>query len=222
MKKGFFLACAAWLLPLTSFAAQTEVAKSWNTVTFNIKHNNYRFYLEPQLRIQDAPNKLDQVLNNVGLGYLITPTLTLWAGTTSLIIGSLSDEIPHSREFRIWQQISTSHKIQQYDLQWRTRLEERKREHFSDLNYRLRTRLTVEHPFYKVFSVVWYDEFFINLNRPIWITSKRADQNRFFIGMDYQATKTWTVGLGYLNQYIFTKLPIIGHVASLHLKWENN
>ncbi|MGQ3887746.1 DUF2490 domain-containing protein [Legionella sp. CNM-1927-20] len=222
MKKGFLLACAAWLLPLTSFTAQTEVAKIWNTVTINIKHNNYRFYLEPQLRIQDAPNKLDQALNNVGLGYLVRPTLALWIGTTSLIIGSLSDEIPNRREFRVWQQMVLSDKIQQSDLQWRTRLEERKREQFSDLNYRLRTRLTIEQPFYKSLSWVWFDEFFINLNRPTWITSNTIDQNRFFIGVDHKASKTLTVGLGYLNQYIFTKPPLVGHVASFYLKWENN
>ncbi|WP_419418663.1 DUF2490 domain-containing protein [Legionella sp. D16C41] len=201
--------------------AQTDIAKIWNTLTINLKHQNYRFYLEPQLRLQDAPNKLDQFLNNMGVGYQITPSLALWAGTTSLIVGSLNIA-PNRSEFRFWQQMTLMKNNKNYNLHWRTRLEERKRELFPDLNYRLRNRLTVNKVFYKSLGWVLANELLVNLNKPIWITTKTLDQNRFFIGISQKASKNLTVGIGYLNQYIFTTEPIIGHVASLSAQWENN
>ncbi len=215
-----FLIVVILIIPIKNGLAQIEVAKIWNTLTININSNNYRFYLEPQLRVQDAPNPLDQFLNNIGVGYRVLPSLTVWVGTTSLIIGSLTANVPDRTEFRTWQQSVLAGKVNQYNLQLRSRLEERRRDNFSALNYRFRNRLTINRPFYKSLNWVWYDEFFINLNRPIWITSNTIEQNRFLIGINQKASKTFTVGVGYLNQYIFTKPRIIGHVASLFAQIE--
>ena len=54
-------------------------------------------------------------------------------------------------------------------------------------------------------SIVGYDEIFINLNTLTGLNNIGYDQNRFFMGIGYQINSFATAEIGYLNQYIYRR-----------------
>ena len=89
-------------------------------------------------------------------------------------------------------------------LNSRTRLEERQRIDQSIVAFRLRERLWLRIPFkrWERYSFSSFDELFFNLNHPSWTSPYLFEQNRAFIGVAKQLSKSTILDIGYLNQFL--------------------
>ena len=121
------------------------------------------------------------------------------------------------QEYRPWQQFQLEKAQKYFHFYWRTRLEERKRQNFSEISVRFRQRITLQStkPLADKFYPVVYDELFFNLNQVEWIDTNTLNQNRMFLGFDINF-KSFILQLGYLNRVRFeTEQNNITHILQL-------
>lgn len=201
--QGLFLIVSLSILA-PSWAAQTN-NKFWSSFTLTGNYGAFLYNIEPQLRLINKNNSFNQFLTNAGGGYQVAPSWQLWLGQT---IGTLSQDtvIGDYEEYRIWEQIVWQQKINTVQLISRSRLEERKSFYFAEWANRFRERLLINVPLTNNFSLAASNEFFINLNQVDWITTKTWDQNRAYIGVVQQLSKSTFLNVGYMNQWIFTPI----------------
>ncbi|WP_232505578.1 DUF2490 domain-containing protein [Legionella clemsonensis] len=171
------------------------------------------FQIEPQLRVRDRPYLFDQFLTNFGGGYQLSPQWTLSLGGTT--VTTKTNQGPSLQESRVWEQVLFKHEQAPW-LTLRSRLEQRTLQDSNQWSYRLRERLTLKKALTDNLSLVWFDEFFINVTRADWINTKTIDQNRILISLDQQASKSLVIGAGYLYQYVFSTPRQASHVISLY------
>lgn len=185
-----------------------EHTKLWSTATILGSFQNdsrWKYYLEPQLRFIDDSYKFNQAILVAGAGYQTTSDVILLGGFGWYLTKNLSGDILH--EYRLWQQISwLIPSAPTYSLINRTRLEERKLADHPGIAYRFRERLFARIPFkrWPTHSLALYDEIFLNLNQPNWVIPHFFEQNRAFIGIGTELTKTVIFDIGYLNQYLMS------------------
>ncbi|KTC86750.1 hypothetical protein Lbru_0691 [Legionella brunensis] len=201
-------------MPKQLWAIQT-VERVWSTLGLNTQIGKFSYQLEPQLRVIDQPNLFDQFLTNFSGGYQFSPQWNIALGTTSVTTAQNPGFSPSTQEMRLWQQVTYTQKHFP-GFMIRSRIEERKRLDASAIGYRLRERITLKKKLTDSLSLVGFEEFFININQPNWLPTQTVDQNRILISLDQAASKTLTVGAGYLYQYIFSNPRQASHVISLY------
>jgi hypothetical protein len=161
-----------------------------------------KYYFEPQLRLIDDAYVLNQLYFLFGLGYQIAPNLVLLAGPGWILIKNTQGQVSH--EYRLWEQatwnVMPEHLI---NLVSRTRLEEQIRDTNRQLSVVLRERVLGRIPIknWDHHFITLFDEMFFNLNQPKWVAPHFFAQNRAFIGLGIQLSKTMIIDMGYLNQY---------------------
>ncbi|WED44358.1 DUF2490 domain-containing protein [Legionella cardiaca] len=187
--------------------------KVWSTFGLNTNLGKFSYQLEPQLRVMNRQNVYDQFLNNFNGSYQLSPQLVFTLGTT--YVNTWQNQGSNLQETRLLEQVSYTPRRYSW-LSIRSRIEQRKRQDSNQLNYRLRERLTLKKRLTDSLSLVGFDEIFINLNQPDWISTKTFDQNRILISLDQQASKSLVLGAGYIYQYILSKPRQVGHIASLY------
>lgn len=166
------------------------------------KLDKWRWWLEGQIRFLGDDPDFNQGLVRPGIGYAVTPGLTVWAGygwfRTSPPSGSDFDES------RIWQQLSWSRAFDQVRFATRTRLEQRFVEGSNDTGLRFRQRVELAYPSTSRVYATVNDEVFVNLNDTDYGALAGFDQNRFFVGPGWAVDEDRHVRIeaGYLNQYI--------------------
>jgi hypothetical protein len=158
--------------------------------------------IEPQIRFNDQALQLNQVLTNAGLGYNVSSPWSIWLGFTYAT--NAQDALGNDHEVRLWEQAVWEKQTTTYKLLSRTRLEQRKSLYFTQIANRIRERFVVSIPIKDELSSVFYDEIFFNFNRVPWITTKTLDQNRIYLGLEQEASPRFSIGIGYMNQYIFS------------------
>lgn len=161
-----------------------------------------RYWLEAQARFDDDASHLQQDFLRPGLGYDLTPRVTIWAG-----YGWFDTELQDGRDFgehRIWQQVTWSGAapLAGFAPGTRTRLEQRLVEDAGDTGLRLRQLFRGQRPLAGPWSLVLQDEVFVNLNDTDAGTAAGFDQNRAFAGVAWQFAPLARLELGYLNQFI--------------------
>lgn len=159
------------------------------------------FYdLFPEARSSITTGEYNQTHLNAAIAYNVTPNFNVWLGSTMVLPGTAN------REERLWQQIVWNILNNETIIfAFRSRLQENRRENFSQWLTLFRQRATLSLPklfFHKVTPII-YDEIFIHLNHPIWDNSKTLSQNRYFAGLRFPLAKSASLDLGYLNQYLF-------------------
>lgn len=165
----------------------------------------FSYYLEPQLRLIDDPYVFNQFQSLVGLGYKINSRLYFYFGP-----GWVLTKVPQGvvmNEIRWWQQLNDSFvNTKIFNIQNRTRLEERINTQFPNVAYRVRERIWVRisFPWSGPYSFSCYDELFFNLNHPDWVSQYFFEQNRAFIGVSRRFSDSFRFDIGYLNQYFRT------------------
>jgi hypothetical protein len=202
MRGLFLIVLFGFILP--TWAVQTN-NKFWSSFTLNGNYGTFLYHIEPQLRLIDASKPFNQFLTNAGGGYQVAPSWQLWLGQT---ISTISQDTVAGdyEEYRFWEQAVWQHNLATLSLISRSRVEQRKSFYFAEWANRFRERLLINIPLTDNFSLVTSDEFFINLNQVSWVTTKTWDQNRAYIGLTQQLSKSTFLSVGYMNQWIFSPI----------------
>jgi hypothetical protein len=179
----------------------------------------WKYRLELQIHSPPINNTDDTYDDTVGfgIGRVLNDRQEIWLGYDAVSTFDSDDEA--NLEQRLWQELSWRIFANgKHTWRSRTRLEERKDEHSSVIALRLRQRLTVyfkQRLFWQATPVV-YDEIFLNLNQPDWITNKLVDQNRLFLGVKIPIGKNKSLQVGYLNQFKFRdSQDYMNHILSI-------
>lgn len=189
----------------------------WTPVYLNIKlPAGFLAYMEANPRLGDDASMLDQLLLRPALGYQLTDNLSIWQGYGW--VGNFNQkhtppQSPFFQENRIFQQAIYTQKLSSVNFMSRTRMEERWIEHSAGTALRFRQMFKVSYPLPMApeWSLVGYDEIFINLNSVDTIDDARRggkapgagiDQNRFFLGVNKKFNQYFNVDIGYQNQML--------------------
>ncbi len=207
------LLCLVFPAGITSANSTESYDKLWSVavVTGSLGNDtSYKYYLEPQVRLIDTPYVFNQLLLLAGLGIQLNNKFALFAGP-----GWITTKSPQgieSQENRLWQQLNWLMVGEPgLNIISRTRLEERSNTNSSQIAVRFRERIWARIPFrhQDTYSFSCFNEVFLNLNQPQWSSPYFFEQNRAFIGLSAQVSKSTLIDAGYLNQYI--------NAASTHL-----
>lgn len=168
--------------------------------------------MEANPRFSDDASTIDQLLLRPALGYQITPTISLWQGYAWIT----NYEPGFSQEHRIFQQLIYARKFSHFKIFSRSRLEERWIEDAVGTSLRARTMLRgdVPLPGLPALSLAAYDEIFVNLNSLRQGPESGFDQNRAFVGFNYQFTSQLNMDLGYQLQIVNTVRPDLVNQAN--------
>lgn len=155
-------------------------------------------YMEANPRFSDNASTIDQLLVRPALGYQVTPTISLWQGYAWIT----NYEPGFSQEHRLFQQLIYARKFSDFKIFSRSRLEERWIDDAIGTSLRARTMLRgdIPLPVFPALSLAAYDEIFVNLNSIRQGPESGFDQNRTFVGFNYQFTSQLNMDLGYQLQ----------------------
>jgi hypothetical protein len=177
---------------------------------------NWRWYTEVQMRLRNKGRYIDQFLIRTAVLYDLNDQTSLWLGYANVTYYPQDGEI--FREHRIWQQILYNFKpICKINIQSRTRIEERFFENSRITGYRMRQMLRITIPSYisTGLLLVAFDEAFLYLNDTGYGLKPGFDQNRAFVGINFELNNNMSLEVGYLNQYIITQyINLMNHVLS--------
>ncbi len=207
------------LIGIKSANSMESYDKYWSVaiITGSIPNNpSLKYYLEPQLRLIDDRYVFNQLLLLGGLGYQINKDMTVFLGPGWIIY-----KLPQGREsqeIRLWEQLNwLLVNTPRLNINSRTRLEERKDISVPQIAIRFRERIWMRVPFknWDKYSFSCFNEIFLNLNHLQWVAPYFFDQNRAFIGISKQLSKSTIIDAGYLNQYIHSVKNRLDHVLLL-------
>lgn len=143
------------------------------------------------------------LLGIVGLNYHFSNNVIFGASYAHGDIDSSFDvnNIPHTKENRIIEQLVLLHKLNKIGLSHRFRLEQRFLEFPNEniLKHRIRYRFKVKFPLNKTIFISTYDEIHFNLNEFDF------QQNRAFAGLGIKFNKNMNTVLGYVRHSFKTK-----------------
>ena len=186
------------------FANSVESFQQWMTVNALTQfNNNYRAYLEINPRLMDGDSRLGALFVRPGIGYDVTPDLTLWVGYVLQATNT-----PHNNNYTLenqsYQQVTYRKTIENDKWELRSAVEERFLP--GQVSYRSRYRLKYEYVFpdQKTWSIIGYDEIFFNFN-DIQEYNIRAgiSQNRLYAGVGFRFNPSVQIETGYINQQIW-------------------
>ena len=156
-------------------------------------------------------------LGIIGLNYHITPKLSVGLCYAYGTIDSSFEvnDIPHTKEHRIIEQLIFNHKLNAIQFSQRLRLEQRFLEYppENQLIYRTRYRFKIKIPLNNTLFISTYDEIHFNL------TEFDFQQNRAFMGLGIFITKNINTELGYARHSFKTK-SYNRLSLQLNLKWD--
>lgn len=178
-----------------------------------------RYWFDGQVRLLEDTDGFNQSLVRPGLGWALSENLTAWAGYGWIHTEPVTGD--PFEEHRIWQQLTWSHKHEDWTLALRPRLEQRFLETGDDLGWRFRQLVRVQHdlPNLPRLTLVAWDEIFFHLGDTDWGARSGFDQNRAFVGFGWKhhPEARLRTEIGYLNQTIH--LPTgddrINHILSV-------
>lgn len=194
--------------------------------------NKWGLWLDLHARRTDFLDRWNTLIFRPGVTYYINDHVRFTAGYA--LVGHYPAPGLHTvrPEHRPWQQVLWTTRAKRLQTQQWIRIEERFNRKVVDdelvdgynFNYRFRYLLNLMVPLNRDFIepktlfFAFNDEIHINAGKKI--TNNYFDQNRFFVGLGYQFTKSFNAQLGYMN--LFQQLPAgsqfnNNHVARLFL-----
>ncbi|NOX70007.1 MAG: DUF2490 domain-containing protein [Gammaproteobacteria bacterium] len=181
------------------------------------KPGRLRWWLDIQPRFLGNISGLQQGLLRPGVGYVLGQRTTAWLGYAR--VHTTSPAGASSNEDRIWQQLLWKPRVGDFAFQSRTRLEQRFLDTGPGTGWRFRQFVKVgwDLPGTSRFSLVGYDEVFVNLNDTDWGQRTGFAQNRLFAGLAAKLGEA-KAEIGYLNQLIDRPGPNqMNHILSFNL-----
>lgn len=195
------------------------INRFWSIFTINGAEGRWLYQIQPQLRFSDKPVTFDQVTNALAFGYQFTKRFSFMLGQSSFYTTPRLS-VSSRKEYRWYQEgqftIKEADSFLFFSL---SRLEEIDRINEKGKHYRLRQRFGINQNLTKSIVLVSYNELFISLNKPQWVLNNTFAENRFYLGINQKITKKLVLGLGYLNQLIFTHPERSGNVVVISLAW---
>ena len=230
------VAAAQFADDVSDFATWGNITATGNFGFIDPKNETLKkvkWWAEGQGRFADDSSKFSQAIVRPGVGYQLTPTVSIWVGyawtpTTTPFVKNTYDE------HRVWQQVIWSDKFSWGRLTARSRVEERfVPDHIGTSHlpgdpspansamaarYRQLIKASIPLSFAPGFSYIIQDEAFVSLIDTDWVPRRGFDQNRFFTGLGYAFTPQITGEVGYMNQYIIRRgANYMGHILSVNL-----
>ena len=148
-------------------------------------------------------NKAHLLLGIIGLNYHFNPKLSIGLSYAYGDIDSSFEvnDIPHTRDNRIIEQLVFNHKANTIGFSHRLRLEQRFLAHPTEnlLKHRIRYRFKIKIPLNNMLFISSYDEIHFNLN------AFDFQQNRAFVGLGILITNTINTEIGYARHAFKTK-----------------
>jgi hypothetical protein len=184
---------SALVLACRAHAETIEDGRYWFNVnvTGPTPVENLRWYAEFQTILRPA------------LSYALSEQASVWLGYAYVVTHPAGK--PAFDEHRYWQQFLYNFSpIQTLSIQSRTRIEQRQIEDSSDTGHKLRQmfRLTLPSNINPKLQWVFYDEYFVNLNDTDYGAVRGFDQNRAFVGLNWEVSAQAKLEVGYLNQFV--------------------
>jgi hypothetical protein len=182
-----------------------------------VENSNFKYYFQTDLRFINSPYVFNQWFLLGGFGYQFQPGLILFAGYGWILDKSFTGDVNHER--RLWQQLNWSKDMPSFNINSRTRAEEIINTVDSGIAYRIRERLWFRIPFKKdsPYFLSIFDEIFLNLNHPRWVSPYLFSQNRAFLGIGRNFSKSVMLDVGYLNQFVHARENQLNNVIFLNL-----
>jgi hypothetical protein len=194
------IAITIWITScsLNSWASQDD--QTWLNVNATLKVDKWRVLAEyaPQLIHDRSTFGVGGARG--GIGYVISEHSTVWVGYATQWTEF------NTIEQQAWQGYTWTHNYgDSFNLEVRTRLEERFLPNNSDVSYRGRVRVRGEYslPSYPDLSVIGSDEAYVNLN-----DNKNPqlpmgyNQNQIYVAIGYKVSNNIKLETGYLQQNI--------------------
>ncbi len=170
--------------------------------------NRLLYYLDVQNNEVDLTSKPGQyngryhegqLLVRPALGYQVNKYMSVWQGYG----WTPSFQPKFNNENQIWEQVSLQKQFEHFQVSSRTRLEIRKIAGANGTALRLRDQFRVAVPIGKSkWSVIAYDEPFINLNTVDAGPRSGFNQNWLFAGINRRFNNHFNMEVGYLNNYV--------------------
>lgn len=216
------LAALCLTLALTARPAWADQHDNWvwlNVTAQGPVRGKLLAWAEVQGRFGDDASRLSQSILRPGVGYQLSPRVSLWVGYGRITNHNRGKDVG---EDRLWQQLSwNAGEVAGGALSTRTRLEQRFVETGSDTGWRLRQLVKYNRPFRKGgdTSFVLTSETFVAFDDTDWGARSGFDQIRNFAGIGFSVSPKARVELGYLNQYIDLagRNDRMNHIASASL-----
>ncbi len=195
---GFFCLC----LVNSAQANSDEDNQFWTSFAINgpiSEDNELLVWFDGHARFSDDAGRLGVSIIRPAIGMNYSKNITLWLGYARVTSHPDAD----IEEDRVWQQaLYKLPGIFSGDFSGRTRLEQRDREN-GGVGHRVRQFLRwtkfIEG---SNFSYVIANELFVGLNDTNWGQNSGIDQNRLFLGFNYQVNDKNRLEFGYINNQI--------------------
>lgn len=204
-KRNQFKSLFTIFLLISSFpspvrAEVTHDFASWNGVLLQGRlTGKFGFYLEVQNRLNETLSNRNTFIIRPALRYLFSPQLSLWLG-----YGWMPLFGPFRSENRIWQQALYQDDLGLWQLSGRLRFDERWLGNTSEVSFRSRVMLRVLRFMddNRGFALCGWNEVFYHINSVANGPTTGFDQNRLFVGINFQIGEYVRLEPGYLNVFI--------------------
>ena len=188
-------------------SAQDSDFQAWNAIAIAgpVKEDSrVLFWFDGHARYRDDASELGVSILRPALGWRVNDDLDLWAGYARVV--SRASGRPDIEEDRAWQQATFPlPSVFGGSLSGRSRLEQRFRETGDDTGWRFRQFIRWGQRIEGTdFSVVVWDELFLNMNDADWGQREGFDQNRLFLGGAWHINDRLRLEGGYLNNVLDT------------------
>lgn len=176
----------------------------WTPVYLNVPiSNKFRGQFEVNPRIEQNGTHINQLLIRPSIGYNLSKNWSVWQGyawVTNYLPSFVSEQ-------RIWQQLLYEkhfERFPRFSLINRLRTEERFIQNINGAPFRIRNMLRLQYALDKdkKWSLVLFDEPFINIGSHDKGPQSGVDQNRLFAGINRKINSHINIDAGYLMQYI--------------------
>lgn len=174
---------------------------SWYVLSLNHRFTE-KFSVTPysELRFYEPTSNYNLTFVSLRGNYHFKPNQTVGMAYAYLDIDSVFDEddIPNTKEHRIYEQYTIKHKLNTFDVNHRLRLEQRFLE-FTNRNetqHRLRYRFGIKYNINKTLFLGLTEEAFVNFQ------DQAFHENRFFIGIGFNLRKNVQLKIDYLKHHI--------------------
>ncbi len=204
IQKGKSLLITVTILALYfTVSAQTTNVGTWNIVDLYYKFNPHTtLWLETQTRSQNLFTDFYYHELKAGMFYNFPKyrsTIFFGGGryTTYNFSGNFKSPIA-TEECRTWEQFTLNNGYNQLNIEHRYRLEQRwiNNNFKPRIRYRINPTLAINHPSIipNTLFLSAFDELFLGNANP------HLERNRYYLGLGYQFSSSFTLQMGYLNQ----------------------
>ncbi len=176
---------------------------SWNILNVKVNlHPKWSFFLEPQLRSLSFYNQFHYYEYKTGLTYYLNKHFSLASGIGNYVTfseGGNFKEPKKNDEIRTWIQVNMHQYLEFIKFEHRYRAEQRWT--LNGFRNRFRYRINVIVPLNskkvetKTIYITAWEELFFTDNAPFF------ERNRFFVGLGYEFTGSFSMQAGWINQF---------------------